>query len=186
VTSRNRERSTPPRTAFHGVCHPSTLEETSSDLHRACLARLCCAFRLSQPPDASFRPQPFLPCFMQVTPLGFYFQRFSLPGSEKRLTALPSLPAVLRRAPDSGEPKPFTRRRGSKGLRIRRVRIDKLGVTRGMPTDPLLALPLAEVFTPPASASGHHQASSHGLSRLAGRRTAHLDVGSAEFQRTGG
>jgi hypothetical protein len=67
--------------AFHGVRYPTTLAEAGSDLHRACLARLCCAFRFSQPLDALFRPQPFQPCFMPVAPLGFRFQRFSLPGS---------------------------------------------------------------------------------------------------------
>jgi hypothetical protein len=29
-----------------------------SDQHRACLTRLCCVFRLSQPLDALFRPRP--------------------------------------------------------------------------------------------------------------------------------
>jgi hypothetical protein len=67
--------------AFHGVRHPTTLAEAGSDLHRACLPRLCCAFRFSQPLDALFRPQPLQPCFMPVTPLGFHFQRFSLPDS---------------------------------------------------------------------------------------------------------
>jgi hypothetical protein len=69
-------------------------------------------------------------------------------------------------------------------LRNRRVRIDKHGVTRRVPTDPLLALPLSEVFTPLASTPCFHRISSHGLFRLAGRQAAHLDVGSAEFQRT--
>jgi hypothetical protein len=68
-------------TDFHGVRCPTTLSEADSDPHRVCLARLCCAFRFSQPLDALFRPQPFRPCFMPVTPLGFHFQRFSLPSS---------------------------------------------------------------------------------------------------------
>jgi hypothetical protein len=45
------------RTAFHGVSYPTTLEESGSDLHRLCLARLCCAFRLSQPLDAFIPPE---------------------------------------------------------------------------------------------------------------------------------
>jgi hypothetical protein len=81
-------------TAFHGVLHPTTLAEASSDLHRVYLTRLCCAFRFSQPLDALFRPQPLRPCFMPVTPLGFRFQRFSLPGSGRRLSTPPSLRAV--------------------------------------------------------------------------------------------
>jgi hypothetical protein len=67
--------------AFHGVRYPTTLAEAGSDLHRVCQTRLCCAFRFSQPLDALFRPQPLQPCFMPVTPLGFHFQRFSLPDS---------------------------------------------------------------------------------------------------------
>jgi len=67
--------------AFHGVWCPTTLSEAGSDLHRACLTRLCCAFRLSQPLDALFRLQPVRPCFMPVTPLGFHLQRVPLPGS---------------------------------------------------------------------------------------------------------
>jgi len=35
---------------------PTAHEVAGSDLHRACLTRLCCAFRLSQPLDASFPP----------------------------------------------------------------------------------------------------------------------------------
>jgi hypothetical protein len=69
-------------------------------------------------------------------------------------------------------------------LRKRRIRIDEHGVTRRMPTDPLLAFPFSEVFTPLALTPCFHGISSHGLSRLAERQAAHLDVGSAEFQRT--
>jgi hypothetical protein len=50
---------------------PTALKEADSDLHRVCLPRLCYAFRFSQPLDVSFRPQPFQPCFMLVTLLGF-------------------------------------------------------------------------------------------------------------------
>jgi len=45
------------RTAFHGVSYPTTLEESGSDSHRVYLARLRCAFRLSQPPDALIPPE---------------------------------------------------------------------------------------------------------------------------------
>jgi hypothetical protein len=43
---------------FLGFLCPTTLELASSDTHRAYLTRLRCAFRFSQPPDASFRPHP--------------------------------------------------------------------------------------------------------------------------------
>jgi hypothetical protein len=112
------------------------------------------------------------------------FQRFSLSGSGEYLaTSLPFmlfLTATFR----AGKPTRRPRRRSSKGLRNRRVRFDKHGVTRRMPTDPLLALPLFEVFTSLASTPCFHGISSHGLLRLAERRTAHRDVCSAEFQRT--
>ena len=84
------------RAAFHGVLHPTTLEETGSDQHRAYLSRLCCAFRLSQPLDALLHPQPSPPCFMRVTPLGLNFQRFSLPGSGDHLTMTSCPHAVFR------------------------------------------------------------------------------------------
>jgi len=83
----DRKRSTSPRTAFHGVPYPTTLEEMGSDLCRACLTRLCSASRLSQPLDALLHPKPSPPCFMRTTPLGFCFQRVSLPGSQDSLTA---------------------------------------------------------------------------------------------------
>jgi hypothetical protein len=41
-----------------GFWDPSTLAALGSDLHRVCLTRLCCAFRLSQPLDALFLPVP--------------------------------------------------------------------------------------------------------------------------------
>ena len=74
--------------------------------------------------------------------------------------------------------------RGSKDLRIQKVRTDEHGVTRRTPTDPLLAFFPFEVFTSLASVPCFHGTSSHGLSRLAERQAAHRDVGSAEFQRT--
>ena len=78
----------------------------------------------------------------------------------------------------------MTRCRGSKDLRIQKVRTDKIGVTRAMPTDPLLAFFPFEVFTPLASVPCFHGTSSLGLSRPAERQAVHRDVGSAEFQRT--
>jgi hypothetical protein len=50
---------------------PPACEATGSDLHRSYQLRLCSAFRLSQPLDALLRPQPFRPCFMPVTLMGF-------------------------------------------------------------------------------------------------------------------
>ena len=58
---------------------PTTLEATGSDLHQACLARLCSAFRFSQPPGALLLPKPFRLCFTPVTSLGFSLQRFDPP-----------------------------------------------------------------------------------------------------------
>jgi len=82
------------RWPFHGVWCPTALAEAGSDICRVCLTRLRGVFRLSQPLDASFRLQPLRPCFMPVTPLGFRFQRVSLPGSGRRLSTSPSLRAV--------------------------------------------------------------------------------------------
>jgi hypothetical protein len=59
---------------------PSAHQATGSDLHRDCLTRLCCAYRLSQPPDALFLPRPFQLCFTLVAPLGFALQRFVPPA----------------------------------------------------------------------------------------------------------
>jgi len=50
-----------------------------SDLHRACLTRLCCTPRLSQPLSALFPSWPSRPCFMPVALLGFWtLQSFPL------------------------------------------------------------------------------------------------------------
>jgi hypothetical protein len=73
---------------------PTTFEEADSDLHRTCLVRLCYACRLSQPLDVSFRPQPFRPCFIPVTLMGFRLQRVSPTGSQPRLSTGPALRAV--------------------------------------------------------------------------------------------
>jgi hypothetical protein len=114
--------------------------------------------------------------------MSFNFQRFSLPGSRSRLTTFPFPHAVSHNASAIGEPMTPAKCRGSKDLSIQKVRFTKLGVTRGMATDPLLELPLFEVFTPLALASCFHDASSLGLPHLAERRTALRDACSAEFQ----
>ena len=167
-----------------GFWYPSTLTEKGSDLHQLCLSWLCYAFRLSQPLDASFRLNPFPPCFMRVAPMGFQPSEVFPSRTRETPHDVPSLHAVPRRIFLAGKPVWSPRRRSSKGLRYRKVRFDKHGVTRRMPTDPLLAFCLSEVFTPLASTPCFHEVFSLGLSRLAERQAAHLDVGSAEFQRT--
>ena len=47
--------------------------------HRACLARLCCVFRLPRPLDAFFPPSPCRSCFVPAALVGFALQRVSLP-----------------------------------------------------------------------------------------------------------
>jgi hypothetical protein len=42
-----------------GISFPSTYSNVTSDQRRACLTRLCCVFRFSQPLDALFRSRPF-------------------------------------------------------------------------------------------------------------------------------
>jgi hypothetical protein len=59
---------------------PSALEASGSDRHRVCLARLCYAFRLSQPLDVFFLPKPSRFYFTPETPLGFSLQRFVPPA----------------------------------------------------------------------------------------------------------
>ena len=108
-------------TDFLGVSDPTTLAEAGSDQHRICLIRLRCAFRLSQPLDALFRLQPLRPCFVPVTPLGFRFQRFSLPGSEPvSRRVLPSMPFLMTGSgvcQDDPSPSP-----DFEGLRIQGIR----------------------------------------------------------------
>jgi hypothetical protein len=122
----------------HGVWYPTTLAEAGSDLHQACRTWLCCAFRLSQPLDALFRPRPFQPCFMPVTPLGFRFQRVSLPGSgsasRRSLPFVPLSSTGFGVGQDVSSPSP-----DCKGLRIQGIRTRQAGVTRWLLADPLLA-----------------------------------------------
>jgi len=72
-----------PRTALPWGSFPFDVSCVSSDSHRACLTRLCCAFRLSQPPDALFRSRPFGLVSCRIRPWGFDLQRFSPPGSHR-------------------------------------------------------------------------------------------------------
>jgi hypothetical protein len=76
-----------------GFCGSTTLADRSSDLHRGCLSRLCCAFRFSRPLDALIPPLPFRPCFMPVAPLSFRLQRVPPPdsrnASRRRLPLMP-------------------------------------------------------------------------------------------------
>jgi hypothetical protein len=123
---------------------------------------------------------------MRVTPLSFHFQRFSLLSSRLRLSTRPVPHAVSHNAIIASEPTNPAECRGSRDLSIQEVRFDKPGVTRGMPTDPLLASPLSEVLNPLALASCFHETSSHGLQHLPERRTVHVDACSAECQRTRG
>jgi hypothetical protein len=100
-----------------GFLCPSTFAAGGSNLHRAYLTQLCCAFRFSQPLDALFRHLPFRPYFVPVTPLGFTaFRGFPPTGSSPRShdRALPS--CRFPRPSEDGA------RRGSKGFRIRWVR----------------------------------------------------------------
>jgi len=59
---------------------PTAHQVTGSDLRRDYQSRLCCAFRLSQPPDASLLPRPCRFCFAPAALMGFALQRFSLPN----------------------------------------------------------------------------------------------------------
>jgi hypothetical protein len=150
------------RRSSRGVWGSSTLAEAGSDLHRACLTRLCCAFRFSQPLDALFRLQPLRPCFMPVTPLRFRLQRFPLPGSGRASRrGLPFVPFIAVDPTHCQVALGATS--GCKDLRIRGVRSSRDGVIRGPRAAPLMALRLFEAFSPSVSASCFHEASSHGL-----------------------
>ena len=73
-----RTRQFPDVSFFPRVSFPSALEVVDSDPRQACLPWLCCVFRVSHPLDAFFRPTPFRPCFVPVTPLGFPSSKVSL------------------------------------------------------------------------------------------------------------
>lgn len=104
---------------FHEVSDPSTYEVWRSDLHWSYQPQLCCTFRVSHPLGALFRSVPFRPCFMPVTPLGFYrLQRLSpagsVPASQQDLSPLPFCVSLVRGR---------TRCRDFEDLRTRRIRL---------------------------------------------------------------
>jgi hypothetical protein len=70
-----------------GFIAPTAHEVVGSDLHRACLARLCCVSRLPRPPDALFPPSPCRSCFVPAALVGFALQRVSLPIAGEPLGA---------------------------------------------------------------------------------------------------
>jgi hypothetical protein len=79
-----------------GFCGSTTFPDKGSDLHRVCLSRLRCAFRLSQPLDAFIPPLTSRPCFVPVTPLSFRLQR--VPPPDSRFTSRCRLPLLPLRA----------------------------------------------------------------------------------------
>jgi hypothetical protein len=120
--------------------YPTTLEAWRSDLHRAYLTRLCCAFSLSQNLGALFRSMPFRPCFVPVTPLGFErLQRFSLTGSGKGFSSQPVLRAVFDRAPKG------TSRAAPRMCAPGESVLHGAVLPAGRKADPLLALSPSEV-----------------------------------------
>jgi len=170
-----------------GFCGPPTLAATSSDLHRDYLTRLCCALRLSQPLDASFRSKPSRPCFMPVTPLGFGLQRFSPAGSRHDLIDR-DCPSCRSCDLAPSQPK-FTVRsaaRGSKDSCIQRIRTCR---HRGLPDVSGRSSPGRSPLrgiSPRYSAPCFHGTSSHGLAHSARWRTIRLRARSSESQRTEG
>jgi hypothetical protein len=112
-------------------------------------------------------------------------QRFSLPDSEERLTT--PYPFMLFPARILGQRTirlsmtPQLQGFAQSRSPFRQTRCYPTNTGRSSP-----GLDLSEVFTPLVSTSCFHEVSSLGLSRPAVRQAAHRDVGSAEFQRTGG
>ena len=163
---------------------PPAFEAAGSDLRRAYLTRLCSTFRLLPPPGALLRPQPFRPCFMPVTLMGFHLQRIPPTGSQTRLTTSPSPLVVSTVASASAKrSRPPRAVHGSRDLSTRWIR------SRGpvLPGDPRPILSWYypfEVLTLQASVPCFHGPSSHGLRRAARRLPAHRHTCSAECQRT--
>jgi hypothetical protein len=159
---------------FHGVPCPSALAAMGSDLHRACLTRLCCAFRLSQPLDALIPPATWPALFHTGNALGLLaFRGFPSPVADATSRSrLPLVPFAIGSSPT----------RGSRGLRIRRVRSAR-PVLPG-PRRPILSWrsPLRGVHLLGLGSSWG--ASSRGLRHVASRRTARRRTCSAECQRT--
>jgi hypothetical protein len=116
------------RPSSMGFLYPTTLPEAGSDLRRVCLARLCCASRLSQPLDALFRPQPSSLVSCRLRPWVSTFRDFPSPVAGLPLgKTCPSCRFVglIVAGQDNACSSP-----GSKGLRIRRVRSEQAGVNR--------------------------------------------------------
>jgi hypothetical protein len=124
-------------------CAPSAYEISGSDPHRICLTRLCYAFRLFQPLDASFRPEILPALFHAGDAHGFStFRGFPLPIA--RLASRRAVPSV-----PSSRPLPLLPKHqrpqiapGSEDSCTRQVRSPRAGVTRWPWADPLLAFPL--------------------------------------------
>jgi hypothetical protein len=164
---------------------PTTLAVSGSDLHRVYLTRLCCAFRLSQPLDALFRPSPLRPSFMPITPLGFSLQRFSPSGSRHVSRRALSSMLFLRCASAPTRGRHFATSAAA-------PRIDASGGSVSSHASVSLAmgdrsspgsLPLRGI-SPRLSASCFHAASSHGLLHSAWWQATKLRVRSSESQRT--
>lgn len=79
---------------------PSAYEATGSDLHRAYRARLCCVFRLSQPPDAFLLPEPSRLCFAPLTLMGFHPSEVFPPDPPGQPLGVPAPHDVPRRRRD--------------------------------------------------------------------------------------
>jgi hypothetical protein len=145
--------------------------------------RLCGAFRLSRPLDASFRSQPLRPCFMPVTPLGFRFRRFPLLDNRQQLSLPPVLHAVSETTTKVGQDSLFAiRLRGCKQPRSPFTSGRSYPVTEGRSSH---SVHLYEV-SPVIWALCFQKASSHGLSHSADHLLPdrHRHVCSSEFQRT--
>jgi hypothetical protein len=150
--------------------HPSTPEETGSDQRRVCLTRLSCAFRLSQPPDASFLPRPFRLCFTPVTPLGFTLQSLHPPTQSAESLDLPAPHGVVHvsrsvRPPTQGRHSATRNGIHLQGFQPRESPYcQPPGVTLTVGADPLLGFHLPGVFSPPATVVPVCTTSSHALS----------------------
>jgi hypothetical protein len=76
-----------------GFLAPTAHEAGGSDLHRACLTRLCCASGLSRALDALFLPLPSRLCFTPLALMGFLSPEVFPPPRPERLSAL--LPLMM-------------------------------------------------------------------------------------------
>jgi hypothetical protein len=72
---------------FRGVSSSMTFPDAGSYHRRACLTRLPCAFRLSQPLDALFRQHPLGLLSCRIRLRGSAFRGFSLPVAPTAFTA---------------------------------------------------------------------------------------------------